>query len=315
MTVTIKKGDNGKHVQTIQRQLNRVLATKLVVDGDFGAKTQRAIILFQKSYNLPATGVVNLTTKQTLKRIFDQKKRATKPLIHFDKPRFVVFVDAGHGGISDTGTYVTPGKRAFHKNSNLHYNGHYYEGFENRLIAERFIEACTKNGIMCVRTYHPYKDTRLSERAEIVRSYLRRGYYGYLHSFHSNAISSKNSKKKLKDTRGFMVFSTLENNSSDLIATKHFEAVQWATGGKWIYRQQNRKDGDPDFEANFQILRETDLNEFDYFGAVLEEWGFHSSVEDCEFIVKEENRKSRVLAAFTTAFWVRDYFNAHLNAQ
>lgn len=309
MTMNIKKGHKGKVVKIIQRKLNLLLSSKLIVDGDFGAKTKEAILIFQRLYNLPLTGMLDSKTSQKLNRIYANKKNKNSQLLHFGKPRFVIFVDAGHGGIADDGRYVTPGKRAHHNGCTLHQNGYYYEGFENRLVAEHFIEACTQNGIMCIRTYHPHRDTKLSERAEIVRSYLRRGYYGYLHSFHSNAISSKNKPQRLDTTRGFMVFNTTGNNFSDTIATKHFEAVKMLTNEEWIYREQSYKDGDPDFEVNFQILRETDLEEFEFFGSILEEWGFHSSKTDAQLIVSDRMRSSRVAAALTTAFWVKEHLN------
>jgi N-acetylmuramoyl-L-alanine amidase len=156
---------------------------------------------------------------------------------------------------------------------------------------------------MCIRTYHPYKDTSLSDRTEIVRSWLKRGYYGYLHSFHSNAISSSNSKAKLEATQGFMVFTTKKDNLSDRIATIHHHHVLQALPD-WNVRRDT-VDGDVDHEANFQILRETDLPTFYNFGAILEEWGFHTSKKDCEFIVSETGRNFRVLCALKTAVKVK----------
>jgi N-acetylmuramoyl-L-alanine amidase len=267
------------------------------------------VISFQHTHSLVMDGVAGTKTLSKLEFVYSRIFRGNSDLLHFGTRRFVIFVDAGHGGINENGRYVTPGKRAYHKELILHERGHYYEGFENRLAAEAFIEACTNKGIQCVRTYHPYKDTSLSERTEIIRSWLRRGYYGYLHSFHSNAISSSNSAQKLRDTIGFMVFTTIENNFSDRIAAQHFKHVKKATNNEWVYRKET-KDGDVDYEANFQMLRETDLTEFkDFFGAILDEWGFHSSSKDAAFITAPETREQRVQACLKTALWVRDQFN------
>jgi hypothetical protein len=60
-----------------------------------------------------------------------------------------------------------------------------------------------------------------------------------------------------------------------------------------------------DYEVNFQILRETDLQEFPWFGAILEEWGFHTSKTDAEFITDPANRGKRIAAALQTAKWVK----------
>jgi hypothetical protein len=58
------------------------------------------------------------------------------------------------------------------------------------------------------------------------------------------------------------------------------------------------------------MLRETDLTEFkDFFGAILDEWGFHSSSKDVAFITAPETRAQRVQACLKTALWVRDQFN------
>ncbi|WP_052599932.1 peptidoglycan-binding protein, partial [Aureispira sp. CCB-QB1] len=176
-------------VKTLQYRLRKVLNISLSVDGDYGPSTTQAVLKFQQIHGLQLDGIAGPQTLARLHLVYIRTVQSNSNLLHFGNRRFVIFVDAGHGGIDDNGRYVTPGKRAYHKDLILHERGHYYEGFENRLAAEAFIEECTKKGIQCIRTYHPHKDWSLSERTELVRSYLRRGYYGYLHSFHSNAIS------------------------------------------------------------------------------------------------------------------------------
>lgn len=302
----MRKGDKGNDVKNLQYRLRKVLNRNMTVDGDFGPATEAVVKLFQKTYGLQADGIAGYYTQKKLKEVYDLMFQQNSSLLNFGKRRFVVFVDAGHGGIDDGGRYVTAGKRAYHAGVELHEGGHYYEGHENRIAAEAFIEACTNAGIMCVRTYHPFKDTSLSERTEAVRGWLRRGYVGYLHSFHSNAISSSNSAAKLDATRGFMVFNTRGDNFSDEIATQHFEHARNAVGRGWNYRTQTRDDGDVDFEVNFQILRETDLREFYWFGAILEEWGFHTSKTDAQFIINPRTRQARVAAALNTAQWVKN---------
>ncbi len=302
----LKRGSEGQEVKELQYKLKKILRKSLSIDGDYGPSTERTVKLFQKLYSLTVDGSVGRQTQSKIKLVYDSLFKYNSGLLHFGKRRFVVFVDAGHGGIDENGDYVTPGKRAYHKGEKLHERGHYYEGYENRMIAEAFIEECTAAGIMCIRTYHPYKDTSLSQRTEIIRSWLRRGYFGYLHSFHSNAISHRNSAAKLNSTRGFMVFSTRGNNFSDAIASQHYANAQAIMGAdNWNFRKQNSKDGDVDFEVNFQVLRETDLHEFPWFGAILEEWGFHTSKTDALFISNPQNRGKRVAAGLQTAKWVK----------
>lgn len=310
---TLRKGDRGAAVRTLQLRLRNVLNRNLVVDGDFGAATERAVRLFQDLYDLTVDGIAGSRTQAKLEQVYKTMFLNNSGLLHFTERRFVVFVDAGHGGIDAQGRYVTPGKRARHNGVELHEDGNYYEGYENRIVAEAFIEACTDAGIMCVRTYHPWKDTPLAERSELVRSWLRRGYIGYLHSFHSNAISSSNTPDKLESTRGFMVFNTLGDNYSDKIATQHFTHVREETQNNWTYRTQTSQDGDVDYEVNFQILRETDLDEFAFFGAILDEWGFHTSRTDALYISDPRNRKRRVSACVRTAKWVKNDMLRRLN--
>lgn len=309
----LRRGDRGTAVRTLQSRLRKVLNRNISIDGDFGPATERTVRLFQDLYNLTVDGIAGPRTQAKLKQVYDAMFVTNSGLLHFNERRFVVFVDAGHGGINNQGRYVTPGKRARHRGIPLHEDGHYYEGYENRLIAESFIEACTEANIMCVRTYHPWIDMPLAARSELVRSWLSRGYVGYLHSFHSNAISSSNTPQKLESTRGFMVFNTIGNNFSDEIATQHFNHAREETQYQWIYRTQSRRDGDVDFEVNFQILRETDLEEYPFFGAILEEWGFHTSRTDTLYITDPANRKRRVATALRTAKWVKKELLSRLN--
>ncbi len=298
----MKKGDKGSNVKDLQYKLKKVLNKRITIDGDYGEGTKKVVWEFQELYNLYVDGIAGTNTIAVLNKAYKAMHINNSNLLTFNKNRFIVFVDAGHGGINDSGEYVTPGKRGYHKELNLHDGGHYYEGYENRIVAEMFIEELTKNGIMAIRTYHPYKDTSLSSRTELVRSWLKRGYYGYLHSFHSNAISSTNSASKLENTVGYCVYSTRGDNLSDKITEQHFNNVKAAVSD-WKFRTQS-SDGDSDFEANFQLLRETDLKEFDKFGSILDEWGFHTSGKDCQKIMGTRNE--RVSACLKTAQWVKN---------
>lgn len=309
-----KKGQKNSKIENLQYRLKKVLNRNIAVDGDFGPRTEQAVKDFQKMVGLKQDGIIGPRTLAKLDEAYKMLHRDNSKLLTFGKPRFVVFVDAGHGGINDSGKYTTAGKKMHHPGKSFHEGGHYYEGYENRLIAEAFIEACTKAGIMCVRTYHPFKDTPLSTRTELVRSWLKRGYYGYLHSIHSNAISLSHSHSKLENTRGFIVFTTRGNSLSDKIADQHFTHVKDEFSHDWVTREQ-RSDGDSDYEANFQVLRQTDLKEFKHFGSILDEWGFHTSSIDTEFITRPENRVRRVETCLKTAKWVKNYLDKQIQAQ
>lgn len=306
----------------LQHKLSKVLNISLVIDGIYGYNTTEAVKHFQSQYGLVVDGKAGKKTQKALQSVYDtySKVYPQENTIQVVEPTFAVFVDAGHGGINNEGVYENKGKRHHHKGAQLHDGGNFYEGFENRLAAEDFIAAATKQGVMCIRTYHPYKDWSLSKRAEIVISWLKRGYYGYLHSFHSNAVSLTNkrgntrSKKELDQITGFCVFNTRGNNFSDVIATKHFDNVKSTIGEvNWRFRSQDSIDGDPDYEANFKILSETDLEDFLYFGAILDEWGFFTSLQDCKFIIDPVNRKRRTEACLKTAKWVKSELEKLVN--
>ena len=299
MIMLLSKGSSGHKVKELQKKLNKILGTDAAVDGDFGPGTDKLVKQFQKKYDLKIDGIVGNYTWKNIELQYNNKE---SNLITFGKERYVVFVDAGHGGTDNSGRYTTSGKRAFHAGLKLHQSGNYYEGYENRIVAEMFIEECTNMGIQTVRTYHAYKDTSLKERCDIVKSWLDRGYYGYLHSFHSNAIRSTNSPAKMLATRGFSVYTTTGQNLSDKIAEEHMKNVQKKVGD-WKYRYQ-KSDGDSDYEANFYILRNTDLVYYAKFGAILEEFGFHTSAVDCQFII--EHRQQRAEAALKTALWTEE---------
>ncbi len=63
---TLKIGMKGDDVKKLQSDLNTVLGTALVVDGDFGKKTQSVVIAFQKKYGLVADGIAGKVTQATL---------------------------------------------------------------------------------------------------------------------------------------------------------------------------------------------------------------------------------------------------------
>lgn len=62
----LRKGDKNGSVQTMQVLLNRYNKAGLDEDGDFGAKTEAAVIAYQKSRKLDVDGIVG---KQTWERI------------------------------------------------------------------------------------------------------------------------------------------------------------------------------------------------------------------------------------------------------
>ncbi len=308
----LKKGDNGEDVKTLQNRLKKVLNTNISADGDFGATTEKYVKQFQTLWNIQADGIAGVTTQGKLQILYEAMFINNSKLLNFGKRRFVVFVDAGHWGIDDRGEYAKTGKFYKHQSGEVHERGYFYEGYENRIVAEEFIEQLTALGIMAIRVYHPFKEVSLDDRTEQVRAWLKRGYYGYLVSFHSNAIDTKNEFQKLENTVGFMVFTLGGNTFSDKIASEHWKNANEEIGAaNWNFRAE-KSDGDVDYEANFAMLRKSDLPEYaDCFGAILEEWGFYTSQKDSNFIIN--SREKRVKAAVKTALFVKKHFEDESN--
>ena len=62
---TLRKGDKGEEVKLLQNALNAEGAT-LKADGDFGAKTDRAVLRFQEKHDLLVDGIVGRATWKAL---------------------------------------------------------------------------------------------------------------------------------------------------------------------------------------------------------------------------------------------------------
>ncbi|MGI6163078.1 MAG: N-acetylmuramoyl-L-alanine amidase [Bacillota bacterium] len=88
----LRKGSYGDNVTTLQKYLQNAGFSPGYVDGDFGPKTQSAVIAFQRSSGLVPDGIVGPLTWTALERA-NNVSRGTGPL----KGRVIV-IDPGHGG-------------------------------------------------------------------------------------------------------------------------------------------------------------------------------------------------------------------------
>lgn len=82
MMVTLREGDRGEDVRRLQHLLNTQLhpSPKLSEDGDFGARTERAVKRFQETRGLVADGVVGPKTWTALgQKVSSTPKPATPP--------------------------------------------------------------------------------------------------------------------------------------------------------------------------------------------------------------------------------------------
>jgi len=186
-----------------------------------------------------------------------------------------VIIDAGHGGIDPvTGHYTTAPSKMFR-----HVNGEVaYEGVYNRIIAKKIEDVLKGKGIPTNRAYHDYIDTSLRERAVLANQHNK----GVFISIHFNA--SQNQKG-----RGFEVWTTRGQNNSDILSTQIFRSVFHSLKGTMRFRQ-DLTDNDPDFEAGFQVLRQSK------HPSVLVECAFFDNWEDFQ-LMKDEGWQNTISEA------------------
>jgi len=246
----------------------------LLIDGVCGAKTMDVAHEFGVRNGFPhvvATGI---------REDFWAALEAT-----YNKcPKFVIITDAGHGGIHpETKQYMTPpenGKRYTHKGARLHFGADtFYEGYENRILANAFEKEMEKYGVLVHPCYHPYLDwwgtnsnsQELARRANFAEPYLKRGFVGYYHSFHSNAIGKKvknkageviriRTQEEIDQTQGGIVFTAPGVTLSDIVSTYLIEEWKKEIGDEWVWNKNENPDGDEanttesDYEDKFAVL-------------------------------------------------------------
>jgi Putative peptidoglycan binding domain len=71
---SLKSGDTGTEVKTLQQTLNSVSAASLKADGNFGPATEQAVVSFQQANGLTADGVVGPKTAQALNAALAQQQ-------------------------------------------------------------------------------------------------------------------------------------------------------------------------------------------------------------------------------------------------
>lgn len=289
-----KVGVINNNVKKLQTHLNVLNEDNLIVDGHFGNITKRSVNIFQEKYGFKTDGVLTVDELDFLEEVMSQ--------------RFIVCIGAGHGGNDEDGNHMTPisnGKRYTHKGTLMHDgNGEFREGVENRIVVDKVCKLLDEECINYRKIHHDIYDTPLRQRIVEINRLKSAGFFGYLHSFHSNAadlyVRDKNNKPIRKKTkseldaiRGYSVFTTRGQNISDIIADEHFKLVNRALPN-WRMRPNTYIDGDLDWEADFYILRNTDLKKASpVFAAILEEWGFYTSEPDSEFIMNSRDIRAK----------------------
>jgi len=195
--------------------------------------------------------------------------------------KFIYLLDAGHGGLIN-GKYVTSGKR-----SPIWEDGTvYYEGVGNREIRKHLAQMLEDEGIPYHLVSTGSEDVSLTKRVNTINSFC--DMYGaskcILISIHSNGVTNPQAE-------GWEVFTTKGTTKSDVCATITFEETQKLFPDRKF--RSDKKDGDVDKEANFQIILGARCRAF------LTENFFHTNPYECkEILMKDEGRKKIAKAHF-----------------
>ncbi|MEZ4988017.1 MAG: N-acetylmuramoyl-L-alanine amidase [Saprospiraceae bacterium] len=188
---------------------------------------------------------------------------------------FLVFLDAGHGGISPAGKYVTsPSKEFKHSKGTFHNGGWFYEGVFNRTLTNRVAQKLQRLGIPYYMVSHEYVDNALSYRVDLANWYAKKVSKTLYISNHANAGGG--------NARGFEIFTSPGQTTSDKVATLHWDNVKALLGNTISNYRADTSDGDYDKEARLYVLTRTSMP------AILVEHLFFDNYDDAMLLMDDD---------------------------
>lgn len=206
--------------------------------------------------------------------------------------RYTWLIEAGHGGMinGEYQTSTTWWKRSYFKDGILldpkkhslewleaNCDHKYYEGVGNRDIARRIMKGLDKLNIKYSDILNgSEKDISLQQRVDTANAFYAKDKNCIFLSIHSNAFTQQSAG-------GFSVYTSVGPTNSDKVAT-----ILWNKLKAKLSQFPERKDirdGDPDYEENFYVLRNTAMP------AVCSESLFYTNWEECKFLSSEEGRQ------------------------
>lgn len=186
-----------------------------------------------------------------------------------------ILIDNGHG-------YNTAGKRSPYSGYKTKPELPFMEWEWNREIAMHVVKDLIKLGYDAELLVPEDEDILLQDRAERVNNICDElGKDNViLVSIHANAMGDG---KSWNDAKGWEAYTTVGTTKSDTIATFFYDEAERQFPNRTIRR--DLKDGDPDKEAGFYIIKKT------FCPAVLTENFFYTNVDDTKFILSSEGKK------------------------
>lgn len=236
------------------------------------------------------------------------------------KPRYTdIVLDPGHGGIDPaTGRYTTAPSKMYEfrydtDGTKLPEPLVHYEGQWVRWGAAMLAVMLKGSGVRVHSTVNQreldwadlrhdgtgfnHVDVSLVDRVKyadkVTREARARGGDALVLSRHTNAVQAPEGRRGYSQpARGISVFTFVGQSGSDDVASSLYIAYQQSTDLPVPVRRGDLSDGDPDHEARFYILRETDCH------AVLVEGGFHTNIEDVRRLQTLEGQAAMARAEF-----------------
>ncbi|RME93360.1 MAG: N-acetylmuramoyl-L-alanine amidase [Bacteroidetes bacterium] len=188
---------------------------------------------------------------------------------------FLVFLDAGHGGLDANGNYVTaPSKQAKHSRGTFHQDGWFFEGVWNRTLTNAVARKLERLQIPYYMVSHEYEDMHLSYRVDLANWLAKKVKHTLYISNHANAGGGR--------ARGFEVFTSPGRTKSDQVAELHWNNVKDLLGDRISRYRSDTGDGDHDKEARFYVLTRTSMP------AILVEHLFFDNYEDAKLLMDDE---------------------------
>ncbi|MCB0639292.1 MAG: N-acetylmuramoyl-L-alanine amidase [Lewinella sp.] len=188
---------------------------------------------------------------------------------------FLVFLDAGHGGLDAAGHYVTaPSKQFKHSRGTFHGDGWFYEGVWNRVLTNRVAQKLERLGVPYYLVSHEYLDTPLAQRVDVANWYARRVEKTLYISNHANVGGGQ--------ARGFEIYTSPGRTRSDVVAEMHWDHVKELFGNDIARYREDTSDGDHDKEERFYVLTRTAM------AAILVEHLFFDNFQDASQLMDDD---------------------------
>ncbi|MBQ8421954.1 MAG: N-acetylmuramoyl-L-alanine amidase [Bacteroidales bacterium] len=180
-----------------------------------------------------------------------------------------ILIDNGHG-------LDTPGKRSP--------DGTLIEAIYTRQLAKRIVVDLQDRGYDAELLVPEEDDISLAERVRRVNTacFLLDKQNVILISIHVNAAGNGT---QWMNATGWSCYTTKGHTLSDTLATCLYQSARHTLKGKAI-RTDYARDGDPDWEENFYILRHT------HCPAVLIENFFMDNKQDLAYLLSQEGRRA-----------------------